>query len=115
IEERQYWDQYQAAYEQMLKNTSTEYAPWYVVPADRKWFSRYLASEILLQHMEGLDFDYPEVSEEDLKMLEESRDILLNEPGAPPYIPEHIRDRKNKSGDDSDAEGNLSAGGIEES
>lgn len=52
IDERRYWEQYQEAYEHLLSHTSTPEAPWYVVPADRKWFARYLVSEIVLDALQ---------------------------------------------------------------
>ena len=52
IEERKYFEKYMKTYESVLKNTSTEYAPWYILPADQKWFSRFLISEILRQKLE---------------------------------------------------------------
>lgn len=79
IEERRHWESYQQALETMIQETSSEHAPWHVIPADRKWFARYLVSEILRQTMEGLDIDYPTLNEAELDILEICRDILLNE------------------------------------
>ncbi|NLO12576.1 MAG: polyphosphate kinase 2 family protein [Clostridiales bacterium] len=76
IQERRHWDKYQAAYEHLLNNTSTPEAPWYVVPADRKWFARYLVSEIVLQALERLDPRFPELSSEEHAMLAEGRKLL---------------------------------------
>jgi PPK2 family polyphosphate:nucleotide phosphotransferase len=76
IDERRYWDQYQEAYEHLLNHTSTPEAPWYVVPADRKWFARYLVSEIVLDALQGIDPQFPELSEQEKAMLAECRDIL---------------------------------------
>ncbi|MGW4326723.1 polyphosphate kinase 2 family protein [Nocardia sp. NPDC004573] len=59
IDERAYWPAYQEAYQAMLDRTSTEYAPWYVVPADRKWFSRLAVTELLIAALERLDLDWP--------------------------------------------------------
>ncbi|MBF6464513.1 polyphosphate kinase 2 family protein [Nocardia beijingensis] len=59
IDERAYWPAYQEAYQVMLDRTSTEYAPWYVVPADRKWFSRLAVTELLIAALERLDLDWP--------------------------------------------------------
>jgi len=59
IEERKLWDKYQAAFADMLGQTSTEYAPWYVIPADRKWFRNLLISRIVVDALEGLDMAYP--------------------------------------------------------
>ncbi|MEM7096110.1 MAG: polyphosphate kinase 2 family protein [Actinomycetota bacterium] len=59
IEERKHWDAYQAAFTEMLAQTSTEQAPWYVIPADRKWFRNLLVSRIVVEALEGLDMAYP--------------------------------------------------------
>ncbi|MGI6257839.1 MAG: polyphosphate kinase 2 family protein [Anaerovoracaceae bacterium] len=77
IEERKHWDEYRAAYEQMLSATSTEHCPWYVIPSDQKWFSRYLVSEILLKKFRRMDPKYPELSEEEKASLKEWKEILL--------------------------------------
>ena len=76
IDERRYWEQYQEAYENLLNHTSTPEAPWYVVPADRKWFARYLVSEIVLDALQGIDPQFPELSDKEQAMLAECRDIL---------------------------------------
>lgn len=81
IEERQYWDQYQDALESMIRHTSTKHAPWFVVPADRKWFARYLVSEILRETMDDLGLDYPELSPTQLEILAACHDILTGEDG----------------------------------
>ena len=57
--EREYWDEYQRAYEDMLNLCSTEYAPWYVVPSDKKWFRNFLVSNIILEALQKLDLKYP--------------------------------------------------------
>lgn len=77
IEERRHWDEYQSAYEDMLAGTSTENCPWYVIPADQKWFARYLVSEILLEKFREMDPKYPELSEKELASLDEWKEILL--------------------------------------
>ena len=59
LEERQHWDDYQEAYEDALRETSTKYAPWYVVPADRKWFRNWVLSETIVHTMEELDMKFP--------------------------------------------------------
>jgi len=64
IHERAYWDAYQEAYSEMLSHTSTEWAPWYVVPADHKWFARLAASSIIAHTLIEIDPDYPKVSED---------------------------------------------------
>lgn len=81
LHERQYWQQYQDAYEEMIRETATEHAPWYIVPADRKWFSRLLISDILVQTLEKLPLAYPELGEEEKGKLAEYRQQLAKELG----------------------------------
>lgn len=77
--ERNYWDDYQKAYEDALSNTSTEYAPWFVIPADDKWFTRVAIAGILYNHFSGLDLEYPEVSTEKKAELQKIKEELQNE------------------------------------
>jgi len=63
LEERKLWDDYQSAFTDMLANTSTDHAPWYVIPADRKWFRNLLISRIVLDALERLDMSYPEAED----------------------------------------------------
>jgi PPK2 family polyphosphate:nucleotide phosphotransferase len=76
LEERQYWDDYQRSYEAMFRYTSTEVAPWYVVPADRKWYTRLLVADMISQRLESLNLKYPTVSKEHLAFLQEARQRL---------------------------------------
>ncbi|SPE26512.1 Polyphosphate:AMP phosphotransferase [Candidatus Sulfopaludibacter sp. SbA3] len=62
IKEREYWDQYMEAYEEMLRRCSTEKAPWYVIPANRKWFRNLAVSEIVLHTLEGMDLKFPKAT-----------------------------------------------------
>jgi len=71
VNERKFWEQYMDAYEEMIRATSTKDAPWYIVPADRKWFSRLLVSEILVKTLKKLPLSYPEVDEETRKAFAE--------------------------------------------
>ena len=84
--ERQYWDDYQHAFSEMLSHTSTDHAPWYVIPADRKWFARIAAGVVIVEALRELDPRYPTVSEEDRQELERAREELIAEApeGAPP-------------------------------
>jgi PPK2 family polyphosphate:nucleotide phosphotransferase len=77
IHEREYWDDYQNAYEEMIRNTATEYAPWYVVPADNKWFTRLVVSTVIVDTLESLDLAYPKVDQAKRKELEAAKKILL--------------------------------------
>ncbi len=71
--ERTYWDDYQRAFSQMLSATSTPWAPWYVIPADRKWFARLCAGVVLAHTLIELDPRYPEVSEQAKQQLQAAR------------------------------------------
>ena len=77
--ERAFWDDYQNAYEDCLNRTSTEWAPWFVVPADNKWFTRLTVSEIIVRTLKRLNLRYPEVSEERRRELLEIRKLLEDE------------------------------------
>ena len=79
IHERQYWDMYMQAYETMLENTSTQFAPWYILPADSKWYTRYLISEILLEKLTEMNPQFPEFPEEKRGEMEKCRELLLKE------------------------------------
>ena len=76
ITEREYFDDYMKAYADMLINTSTKKAPWYIVPADRKWFSRYLVSEVIVEKLKEMDPQFPELSKEELDSLDKWKKIL---------------------------------------
>ena len=79
VRERKYWDGYQAAYEDMIRHTSTDDAPWYVVPADHKWFTRLIISAVILDTLEELDLSYPKVDPATRKELEAAKEELLKE------------------------------------
>jgi PPK2 family polyphosphate:nucleotide phosphotransferase len=79
VQERQHWDEYMKAYSEMLTHTSTDYAPWYVIPADRKWFMRYAVSNIIINRIKELKVNYPVLPEEEKKKLAEAREMLLSE------------------------------------
>ena len=77
IKERGYWDDYHKAYEDMIANTASEHAPWYVVPADNKWFTRLVVSAVILETLESLELCYPKVDDAKLKELEAAKKVLL--------------------------------------
>jgi len=79
LNERNYWDEYQTAFEEMLSNTSTEHAPWYVIPADNKWFMRALVADIITSRIEKLDLRFPTVSKEQKERLLEIKTQIENE------------------------------------
>jgi PPK2 family polyphosphate:nucleotide phosphotransferase len=76
VKEREYWDDYMAAYEDMIQHTATKGAPWYVVPADKKWFTRVIVAAAVIEALSSLDLHYPEVSEEQLQELAAAKRAL---------------------------------------
>jgi PPK2 family polyphosphate:nucleotide phosphotransferase len=79
LAERRFWNEYQQAYERVLFKTSTDTAPWYIIPADYKWVARTLIADIISTTIQSLDLHFPEVSAEGLKELEKAREALNNE------------------------------------
>ena len=78
IKEREHWDEYQKAFEEAISNTSTKNAPWYIIPADNKWFSRIAISDIIIETLKSLDLKIPELEQKEMAKLEEAKQILLN-------------------------------------
>ena len=74
--ERGHWDEYMTAYEDMIRNTSTEEAPWYVVPADNKWFTRLVVAGAVIDGMTSLGLSYPTVGPDQMKELAEAKKLL---------------------------------------
>ena len=74
--ERGFWDEYMAAYEDMIRHTATKHSPWYVVPADNKWFTRLVVAGAVIHALESLDLEYPEVSDAQKKDLAEARKMI---------------------------------------
>lgn len=81
ILERENWDDYHKAYEDMLEHTSTDYAPWYVIPADNKWFTRFVVSEVMLDLFKQLNPHVPELSKEEESQLDKWKKVLLEQDG----------------------------------
>jgi PPK2 family polyphosphate:nucleotide phosphotransferase len=79
IKERSYWKDYQRVYEEMIQGTATRDAPWFVVPADNKWFTRLVVSAAIVQTLDSLQLEYPTVSKEKKKELEQVRKSLVKE------------------------------------
>jgi polyphosphate kinase 2 (PPK2 family) len=79
VTERGHWDEYMAAYEDMLEQTSTEHGPWYVIPADHKWFTRMAVADIIVSTLEKLKPEYPTMTEEKRRELEAAREALERE------------------------------------
>lgn len=82
VAERKLWPKYMNAYEDMIRQTSREEAPWFVVPADNKWFTRLVVAAAMARALDGLDLQYPKVSGGALKELQEAKKALLREDGA---------------------------------
>ena len=94
INERQYWDRYQELYEEMISKTSKDISPWYIVPADNKWYTRYVVALITLQALKKINPQFPKlapdvaaqleqfkklISEVDIKSLEEIKNSIEKE------------------------------------
>ncbi len=79
LPERKLFDEYMAAYETAINETSKEHAPWYVIPADQKWLARLATIKIIIKTLENMDLQYPTLNKEQKAELEESKKILENE------------------------------------
>ena len=79
VAERQHWDKYMAAYSDLLTNTSTKIAPWYVIPADHKWFMRLVVSNIIVNRLKALPIDYPVLQPGEMEKLEDAKKRLEEE------------------------------------
>jgi PPK2 family polyphosphate:nucleotide phosphotransferase len=79
VQEREHWDDYMRAYEDTIRATSTRYAPWYVVPADRKWFTRLTVAAAIVETLEELDLRFPTTSPAKRRELAQARDVLERE------------------------------------
>ena len=79
VKERGHWDEYMNAYEEMFNNTSTEWAPWYIIPADHKWFTRAAVADVIVAKLKSLDLKYPVVSDERKQELLKAKAMLESE------------------------------------
>jgi polyphosphate kinase 2 (PPK2 family) len=79
FKERQYWDDYMKAYEEMLNETSTSYSPWYVVPANNKWYTRAVVADVITKRISEMDLAFPAVSESTMAELREVKKKLMEE------------------------------------
>jgi len=79
LKERAFWDDYQSAYEDAISNTSTKDAPWFVIPADEKWFSRYLVGKIICTELKKLNLSYPNISVAERESLLKAKESLMKE------------------------------------
>ena len=83
LKERSLWKEYRKAYEDMLKNTSNLLAPWFIIPADDKWFTRLVFANIIANELSRLDLNYPQLSDQQKKDLENSKKLLTGETDTP--------------------------------
>lgn len=83
LKERDLWKEYRKAYEDMLEHTSTAQAPWFVIPADDKWFTRLVLANIIVSELGKLDLKYPVVPDVQLKQLQEAKKLLTGETDSP--------------------------------
>lgn len=79
VKERGYWDAYMKAYEDAFNHTSTDWAPWHVIPADRKWFTWLAVSELILRKLKELDLEYPSATEDHRRELLRAKEMLDDE------------------------------------
>lgn len=79
IKERALWDEYMKAYEQVLNETSTDESPWYVIPADKKWYTRLAVSQIIAEKLQSLDLKYPQLPKAEMETLGGYKEQLLQE------------------------------------
>jgi PPK2 family polyphosphate:nucleotide phosphotransferase len=76
VKEREFWDDYMHAFEEIFNHTSTDWAPWYIIPADRKWYTRLVVAAVIYQTLESLGLHYPKTTDEQAKSLLEARRLL---------------------------------------
>ncbi len=79
VNERKFWDKYQEAYSETISSTSKKYAPWFIIPADHKWYMRYAVSQIIVETLSKLSMSYPVLSKKMQSELEECKKNLLSE------------------------------------
>jgi polyphosphate kinase 2 PPK2 len=107
LKERALWDDYQKVFSEMLLHTSTEWAPWYVIPADRKWFGRIGAGAVLAHALMEIDPQFPPVSKRQRETLREVKDALEAQApkgAAPDPFEEQQREASNGVPDDGDGQ-----------
>ncbi|MVN93074.1 polyphosphate kinase 2 family protein [Mucilaginibacter aquatilis] len=79
IKERGYWKDYMEAYEQAISETANDDAPWYIIPADKKWFSRIAISSVIVETLKSLDLQYPVLPKDEADRLQQSKEQLMGE------------------------------------
>jgi PPK2 family polyphosphate:nucleotide phosphotransferase len=76
VYERTFWKDYMSAYEEMIRNTSTEYAPWYVIPSDHKWYTRIAVADVLVNTLKSLQLEFPKMTKDKLREMEKAKRLL---------------------------------------
>ena len=79
VREREHWDEYMDAYEDTIRHTASKHAPWYVVPADNKWFTRLVVASAIVTSLNALDLHFPTLNQEELKALQEAKQVLTTD------------------------------------
>jgi PPK2 family polyphosphate:nucleotide phosphotransferase len=79
MQERQYWNEYMRAYEDVFHHTSTSYAPWYIVPADNKWYTHVVIGDVIVQTLKSLKLRYPSITDEHRRHLQNAKELLQSE------------------------------------
>jgi polyphosphate kinase 2 (PPK2 family) len=79
VKERAYWGDYMKAYTEAMEETSTDRSPWYIIPADKKWFTRLAVSEVIVQKLKSMDLHYPKLTDEHMAELGEAKKMLEGE------------------------------------
>lgn len=79
VYERTFWNDYMSAYEEMIRRTSTEYAPWYVIPSDHKWYTRIAVADILVRTLKSLDLEFPKLTKDKVREMEKAKRLLSKE------------------------------------
>lgn len=79
VHERQHWDEYMEAYEDMIQHTAKPHAPWYVIPADHKWFTHIAVSSVIIQTLQDLNLQFPKVDKDRRKGLQAAREALTKD------------------------------------
>ena len=79
LADREKWDKYHKLYEEIIEQTGTDHSPWYIVPADQKWFARYLVSEIVIKVLEECNSEYPELPKAQQDLLADCKRRLMEE------------------------------------
>ena len=80
VKERDHWDDYMNAYRDAIEATSTENSPWYIIPADKKWFTRLAVSHVIVKKLESMKLEYPKLSKDEIADLEEAKKMLEAKP-----------------------------------